>query len=440
MRSSHNLARVAVTFDDANLVPNAGLVLPALLCQRLGVAELVDERVKLTGPGRASSGAKALTVLGGMLAGGDSIDDVDVLRAGAAPELLDNIRAPSTIGTWLRCFTWAAVRMLDAVTRVLLARAWAAGLGPADLSASLTIDVDSTICQTYGRAKQGGVFGHTKVKGYHPLLATLAETGEVLHSRMRGGNAHSARGAVTFIRETISRVRGAGATGPLTLRADSAFYSRHVLAACADADVAFTVTTKMTPVIRRAIDAIPHDAWIPIPYWLTGGADVAETRHTVFAGTAWAQDVRLIVRRVRPTPGSQLALDVVFSYHAFVTDLAGPLLAVEGYHRDHAQIELVIRDLKDGGLAHLPSGRFPANAAWSALAVLAYNLGRWVGRAAGGDFAVATGATVRRCLISVPARLARSARRLALHAPLDWPWEPVFRRAWRRLAAIGPPG
>jgi len=241
---------------------------------------------------------------------------VDVLSAGAAPVLFDQVRAPSTIGTWLRAFTWSNIRQFDAVTRQTLVRAWAAGLGPTDLAASLIIDIDSSVCQTYGINKQGAKFGYTKVRGYHPLLATLADTGEVVHSRMRGGNAASARGAKTFTAETLSRVRAAGATGELTVRADSAFYSRHFVGACRAADARFSVTVRQDTAIRAAIDAIPEAAWTPIPYWMDGGADVAEVPYTAFkSNKPDAVEVRLIVRRVRPTPGSQLALDVVFDHH-----------------------------------------------------------------------------------------------------------------------------
>jgi hypothetical protein len=272
----------------------------------------VDRRVHLdrARPGAANSGAKALTVLGAMLAGGDSIEDVDVLRAGATPRLFDDVRAPSTIGTWLRAFRWHNVRQLDAVCREALKGAWAAGLGPTDLSAPLTIDIDSTVCRCYGLKKQGCAFGYTKVRGYHPQLATMAQTGEVAHVRMRGGNAASARGAASFVAETISRIRAAGATGPLTVRSDSAFYSRKVLWACRNAGVRFSVTVRLDRKIRTAIEAIPDDAWMPIPYWLAGGAEVAEVPFTSFSDRH-TLDVRLIVRRVRPTPGSQLALDLV---------------------------------------------------------------------------------------------------------------------------------
>ena len=442
MKASHNLAGVSVTFDEDRLIPNAGLVAPALLVQRLGIAGLVDARVKLAaGPGAAFCGAKAVTVVGAMLAGGDSIDDVDVLRAGAAPELFDDTRAPSTIGTWLRAFKWSNVRQLDAVARETLVRGWAAGLGPADLAAPLTIDIDSSVCQTYGVKKQGAKFGYTKVRGYHPVLATCADTGEVLHARMRGGNAASARGAKTFTAETLSRVRAAGATGELTVRADSAFYSRSFIGACRTADARFSVTVRMNASIRAAIDALPEAAWTPIPYRLDGGADVSEVAYTAFKGSKRdAVEVRLIVRRVRPTPGSQLALDVVFDHHALVTDRTGDMLELEADHRAHARVELVIRDLKDGPLAHLPSGVFTANAVWLALAVLAHNLGRWTLTAAGGDFAVATVASLRRKLITMPARLVCSARRLRLRAPTNWPWADALTDALTVIRAIPAPG
>ena len=176
MRASHDLAGVSASFDEPNLLPCAGLLPAAVLAQRIDVAGLVDERVTLAWHG-ANSGTKAMTVIGSMLAGGDSIDDTALLRAGALPDLFDLSRAPSTVGSWLRDFRWHNVRQLDAVSRELLARLWAAGAGPADLSAPMTIDVDSTIVPVFGRSKQGAAFGYTNIRGYHPQLATLAETG-----------------------------------------------------------------------------------------------------------------------------------------------------------------------------------------------------------------------------------------------------------------------
>ena len=422
-------------------MPQAGLIAPGLFAQRLGVAEVIDSRLDLGGrPGAANCGAKALTVIGAMLAGGDSIDDCDLLRSAALPEVFDQVRAPSTIGTWLRSFRWHHVRQLDAASRELLARQWAAGAGPTDLSGSLTIDVDSTVVEVYGRGKQGAQFGYTKVRGYHPQLATLAETGEVLHARLRGGNAGTARGAASFIAETVARVRHAGACGQLTLRADAGFYSRAVLRRCRRLDVRFSVTVRQDPKVKAAIEAIPEDAWQPIPYWLStpevSGADIAETRYICFAGTPDAVDVRLVVRRVRPAPGSQLALFTSWDYHAFVTDRDGALAVVEAEHRRHAVVEQVIADLKSAGLAHLPSGRFAANAAWLLLSALAHNLLRGLATLAGHGLDHATSATLRRTLLAVPGRLVHSARRRHLRLPTHWPWASAFTELLTRLIGM----
>jgi hypothetical protein len=430
---------VSVSFDEPNLVPCAGLLPAAVLAQRIDLAGLVDQRLGLARHG-ANSGVKALGVIGSMLAGGDSIEDTALLRTGALPQLFDATRAPSTIGTWLRDFGWHNVRQLDAVSRELLARVWAAGAGPADLSGPLTIDLDSTIVPVFGRSKQGAAFGYTNIRGYHPQLATCAETGQVVFCRLRGGAAGAARGAKSFLTETISRVRAAGATGELTIRADSAFYSRAVLSTAAKHDVRFSVTAGQNKKIRAAIEAIPETAWTPIPYWLStpevSGADVAETSYTAFAGTRHAMPVRLIVRRVRPTPGSQLALFTTFDYHAFVTDRQGPMPEIEADHRRHAIVEQSIAELKSAGLAHLPSSRFTANAAWLALAVMAHNLGRAVAQLAGGRLHRATAATLRRAVFTVPGRLVHSARRLRLRLPRNWPWADQFTTALDTITAI----
>ena len=440
MRANHDLSRVSVSFDETNLVPNAGLLPAAVLGQRIDLAGLIDQRLHLARHG-ANSGAKALSVLGSMLAGGDSIDDVAVLRAGAAGSLFDGTRAPSTVGSWLRAHKWSNVRQLDAVSRELLARLWAAGAGPQDLGAPLTIDIDSTIVEVHGRAKQGAAFGYTKVRGYHPQLATCAQTGQVLMSRLRGGSAGAARGAASFLTETVSRVRNAGATGQLTVRADSAFYSKKVLATAVKFDVRFSVTARQDKRVRAAIDAIDEDGWQPIPYWLStpevSGADIAEIPFTVFASDRrHARQVRLVVRRVRPTPGSQLALFTAWDYHAFVTDRTLPLAEVEADHRRHAVVEQTIAELKSAGLKHLPSGRFMANAAWLALAVMAHNLGRAVGQLAGADLERATAATLRRTVFTVPGRLVHTGRRRHLRLPARWPWADAISTALGRIHAI----
>ena len=295
-----------MNFTETNLIPNAGLLPAAMLAQRIDLAGLVDQRLQLARHG-AGSGSKALTVIGSVLAGGDSIDDTAVLRAGAAGILFDDTRAPSTIGSWLRAHKWSHVRQHDAICRELLARLWAAGAGPADLTAPLMFDLDSSIVPVFGRGKQGAAFGYTKVRGYHPQFATCAQTGMVLFSRLRGGAAGSARGAKSFLTETVSRLRNAGATGELTVRADSAFFSKAVLHTAVKLNVRFSVTIRQDKKIRAAIDAIHESAWQPIPYWLStpetpSGADVAETSYTAFSGKD-AMTVRLIVRRVRSDAG-----------------------------------------------------------------------------------------------------------------------------------------
>ena len=319
-----------------------------------------------------------------------------------------------TLGTFLRSFRWGHVRQLDRVSWELLARAWAAGAGPGD--APFTIDLDSTICETYGLAKEGARHhGYTGKRGYHPLLAIAAGTGEVLMSRLREGRANTARGAAHFLRETVGRVRYGGATAQLTVRADSGFYGHTVVSACREMDVRFSITVRQHASLRDLIEAIPEDAWTPIPYWMDGAADVAETTHTPFQTKPDAAPVRLIVRRVKPTPGSQLALFARYSYHVFITDRDGETLELEADHRRHAEVENAIRDLKYGvGLNHMPSARFAANGAWLAVQVMAHNLARWTARIGLGERTVIT-RTLRRRVFALVGRITRSARRLTLH-------------------------
>ena len=270
------------------------------------------------------------------------------------------------------------------MSRELLARAWAAGAGPGD--APFTIDLDSTICETYGLAKEGARHhGYTGARGYHPLLAVAAGTGDVLMARLREGQANTGRGAAHFLRETVGRVRYAGARGQLTMRADSGFYTHPVVRVCRQQKVRFSITIRQRQSLRNLIEAIPEEDWAPIPYWMDGAADVAETTYTPFQNEPDAAPVRLIVRRVKPTPGSQLTLFATYSYHGCITDRDGETRELETDHRRHAEIENTIRDLKYGvGLNHLPSGRFAANGAWLAVqslprtryGVMAHNLAR----------------------------------------------------------------
>jgi len=479
MPSSHSVDRIAVTFDDGRLVANAGLLAPATLAERLGLRQRLDETVDLGEvAGHANVGAKAMTVIHSVLAGADSIDDCEVLRAGATSAVLGHVvAAPSTIGTFLRAFSWAHTRQLDSVSKVTLARAWAAGAGPEDRNAPFTIDLDSSVHETYGLQKEGGTrFSYNHVRGFHPLYATAADTGEVLHARLRGGNSHTARGAVSFLAETFSRVRAAGATGGLRLRADSGFYSKKVVDACQKAGVGFSITVKLYKSLLGAISQIPEDQWQPIPYWLDDGADVAVIAWQAFASKTKGVACRLVVRRVKPTPGSQLALIATYSYHAFITDLAGDAVALDEWHRAHAVVENAIRDLKYGaGLNHLPSGRFGANAAWLALNVMAHNMSRWVVRIGRLDIVAASDTTasdtatsdspapseanpplrrprarrqpgerktfiatdtLRRRHLAIPGRLASSARKLTVHLPARWPWADSFRSMLDAIRAV----
>ena len=302
------------------------------------------------------------------------------------------------------------------MSRELLARAWQAGAGPGD--APFTIDLDSTICETYGLAKEGARHhGYAGQRGYHPLLAIAAGTGDVLMSRQREGRANTARGAAHFLRETVGRVRYAGARGQLTVRADSGFYTHSIVALCRKMKVRFSITVRQRQSLRHLIEAIPQGEWTPIPYWMEGAADVAETTCAPFQGKPGATPVRLIVRRVKPTPGSQLALFASYSYHGFITDRDGETLELEADHRRHAEVENAIRDLKYGvGLNHLPSGRFAANGAWLAVQVMAHNLARWTARIGLGERIVTT-KTLRRRFFSLS--LAGTAH------PLGTPVDPA---------------
>jgi Transposase DDE domain group 1 len=433
VKASHTLNRLCPAFDDPNLVANAGLILPATLAHRLGLPELLRTIDLGPVPGRPNPDTKAMTVISALLAGAEYIDDVDVLRSGASHAVVGHrVAAPSTVGTFLRGFRWGHVRQLDAVSRELLRRAWTRGAGAGD--ACLTLDVDSTICETYGLHKQGGSrFTYTHVRGYHPLLATVAGSGDVVHSRLRGGNANTTRGASGFVTETIRRVRNAGSTGTIVMRFDSGFFNQGVIAACRREKVKFSITARQTAPVRRAIDSIAESAWVPIPYFLDG-ADVAETSYRPFGKGA---DVRLIVRRVRPTPGSQLEFEGFdFCYHAVVTDREGEMLELEADHRRHAEVESVIRDLKYGmGLNHLPSGRFGANGAWLGLNVIAHNLMRWVTRLGLAETLLAS-KTVRTRMIALPGRITRSGRRSHLHLPTNWPWAQRFSGALHRLRQL----
>ena len=429
MPSSHVvLDQVDVAFDDERAVASAGLLLPAILAERLGIEQAADQLVDLGGrPGAAHPGRKLLTLVHAMVAGGDCIDDVELLRCGSTASVLGHrVMAPSTVGTWLRSFTFGHVRQLDRVCGEVLARAWAAGAGPGD--GPLTVDVDSTICEVHGYHKQGACYGYTRRLGYHPLLATHAGSGEVLHARLRKGSANTARGIGRFVDELIARLRRAGAVGELTFRMDSGFWSAKLVKRLRGHRVRYSITVRQTKTVRAAIAAIPEAAWVDIAYQPDGAAQVAETGY---------RGDRLIVRRVR-NQGEQAQLFATWRYHAFVTNRVGTMVELDADHRRHAVCELAIRDLKAGaGLTHLPSGQFAANSAWLLATTLAHNLIRWIatlGLSVGDQQTVAK--TLRRTLLALPGRLTRSARRWRLHLPTGWPWAHSFTMALARLRCI----
>jgi hypothetical protein len=430
MPSSHVvLDQVDIAFDDQRSVASAGLLLPATLAERLGIEQATDQLVDLGDrPGAAHPGRKLLTLVHAMVAGGDCIDDVEVLRSGATGSVLGHrVMAASTVGAFLRAFTFGHARQLDQVTATILGRAWAAGAGPGD--GPLTVDVDSTICEVHGYHKQGACYGYTHRLGYHPLLATRADSGEVLHARLRKGAANTARGIVRFVDELVARLRRAGAVGELTVRMDSGFWSAKLIKRLRAHRVHYSITVRQTKTVRGAIAAIPEHAWVQIAYQPGGVAQVAETPY---------RGDRLIVRRVRNLDDQQQQLFPTWRYHAFVTDRPGTATWLDADHRRHAVCELAIRDLKAGaGLAHLPSGQFNANAAWLGAATLAHNLIRWTATLGLGSRDQQTVAkTLRRTLLALPGRLTRSARRWRLHLPAGWPWAHTFAMALARLRCI----
>jgi hypothetical protein len=433
MPSSHVvLDQVDIAFDDPRAVAHAGLLLPATLAERLGIEQATDQLVDLGDrPGAAQPGRKLLTLVHALVAGGECIDDVELLRCGSTASVLGHrVMAASTVGTWLRAFTFGHVRQLDKVTGELLSRAWAAGAGPGD--GPLTVDVDSTICEVHGYHKQGACYGYTHRLGYHPLLATRAASGEVLHARLRKGAANTARGILRFVDELIARLRRAGASGELTLRMDSGFWSAKLLRALRRHEVRYSITVRQTKTVRAAIATIPEHVWVQIAYQPDGVAQVAETPY---------RGDRLIVRRVR-NQGDQAQLFPTWRYHAFVTNRVGTMIELDADHRRHAVCELAIRDLKAGaGLAHLPSGHFNANAAWLLAATLAHNLLRWTAVIGlGVDDQQTVAKTLRRTLLALPGRLTRSARQWTLHLPAGWPWAHSFTMALARLRCIPDPG
>lgn len=452
MQSSHAATAVDIAFDDPNLIADAGLVSVVALAEQIGLPELVTEHVTITGAGNsagANPAAKVMSLLAGMVAGADSIEDVDRLRHAGNTVVFDQIRAPSTLGTFLRAFTHGHVQQLNVVLRqALIALAARVPLLPG-ADEVVFVDIDSTHRQVYGYAKQGAAVGRLKgKKTLHPLIATASTPiarSVVVAVRMRRGKAADVRGAARFLAEALTTVRAIAPTAQIVVRADSKFYTADVVATAARYDAAVSLTTGSNPSVNAAITTIGDTAWTAIHYpnafveedtgQLLSDAEVAEIAYTAFPSRPKKHQVagRLIVRRVRrlnPTPG-QDGLFEVWRHHAVFITSPFEMLQAESQHRAHAIVEQVIADAAASALAHLPSGSFPANAAWAVLWAIAHNLTRATGALAGTFHARATTATIRAHLINVPARITRTARRLTLHLPAQWPWEP----AWANLHA-----
>jgi DDE family transposase len=462
VRLLHSLAKTHASFDDPNLVSHAGLVPVMALAQRAGLADLVAEHVRPGGECGVNADLKVPCLVAGMTAGADSIDDMGLLRHGAMGALFGGVRAPSTLGSHLRSYTWGNVSQLEKAGReFLIALAREPLLPGADVLAF--IDIDSMQKRVYGHKKQGAKFGHTKIQG-KPLLvrglnalaavvSTPLSAPVIAAARLRGGNAASARGAASLAVQAIGTARACGCTGTIIVRLDSAYYNGAVTGAIRRAGARFSITVPMNASIRAAIAAIPGDAWTPIRYpraiwddqldaWISD-AEVAEVRYTAFASKkGQAVTARLIVRRVRDlnkqAGAGQDELFPAWRYHAVFADSPFELIQAEGQHRDHAIVEQVFADITSGPLAHMPSGVFAANAAWLSIAAMAHNLLRAAGALASLPFARARAATIRRDLIAVAARAARHGRgHLTLHLPEGWHRE----HEWLALlaAACGPP-
>jgi hypothetical protein len=459
----HSPAKTHASFDDPNLVSHAGLVPVMALAQRAGLGELVAEHVTPGGECGVNAHLKVPCLVAGMAAGADSIDDMDVLRHGAMVALFGGIRAPSTLGSHLRSYTWGNVTQLEKAGREFLAElARQAPLLPGAGTLAF-IDIDSMQKRVYGHQKQGARFGHTKIAGKSLLVRGLNALAAVVSTplsapviaatRLRGGNAASARGAASLAARAVGTARDCGCTGMIIVRMDSAYYNAAVISAIRRGGARFSVTAPMNSSIRAAIAAIGEDAWTAIRYphaiwddqldcWISD-AEVAEAEYTAFASKkGQAVTARLIVRRVRDlnkqAGTGQDELFPVWRYHAVFTDSPFELVQAEGQHRGHAVVEQVFADVTSGPLAHMPSGVFAANAAWLSAAAMAHNLLRAAGALASPPFAKARAATIRRDLIAVAARTARHGRgHITLHLPDGWHRE----QEWLNLlaTACGPP-
>ena len=445
-------------FDDPSLVSSAGLVPMLALARSAGLTKLADQHLSVPTDKGANPGLKVASLVAGMVAGADSIDDMAVLRHGGMGKVFTSAYAPSTLGSFLRSFTFGHVRQLDAVSARFLSGLAATTPVVAGIDDQVMVDIDDTIIEVHGYGKQGSGYGYSGVRGLNAILATLTtKTGApvIVAQRLRKGSCGSPRGAKRLVTDALATVRklrtGPGAPKVL-LRADSAFYGHGPVGAAVRAGAQVSVTVRLDPKVKAAIAAIGDDAWAPIQYtdaifdqatqvWISA-AEVAEIPFTAFAAQKKANQIagRLVVRRIpdlNPHTG-QATLFETWRFHAFFTTSTLDTVAADKTHRGHAIIEQVHADLKNSALAHLPSGKFTANAAWLVLAVMAFNLTRAAATLVGTSMAKATTGTIRRKLVHVPARIASSARRLTLHLPTAWPWENAWTTLFTGLCAPPP--
>jgi DDE family transposase len=457
-------------FDDDNLVSFAGLVPVMALAEDAGLSELIAERVAINPEAThvrsagVNPAGKLTSIIAGMATGADSIDDLDVIRSGGMPRLFGGVYACSTLGQFLREFTHGHCAQLSSVLRAhLVALVRRTGCLPG-IEQRCFLDIDSLLRPVYGHQKQGASYGHTKIsskqvlrKGLSPLatvISTERAAPMIAAIRLRAGKAGSGKGAASMVSEAIATARAAGACGQILIRGDSAYGSRAVIAAAVKAGVTFSLALAKNPAMNRAIATIAEDAWTPVRYpgsvtdpdtgQLISDAEVAEVDYTAFAGTKDAVTARLIVRRVRDQ--TKLAeLFPAWRFHPFFTNSTEPTAAADLTHRQHAIVETTFADLIDGPIAHMPSGRFGANNAWSILAGMTHNLLRAAGTLTSQRHAVARGATLRRQIITIPARLARPQRKPTLHLPSHWPWADQCRALWTTVFGVtitpvsGPP-
>lgn len=462
MKVSHKFAASSAVFDDEHLVSCAGLVPVMTLAAQSGLAELLADKVCIPAPkvksGSANPAPKLTTLIAGICAGADSIDDIDVVRSAGMKSLFGGVYASSTVGTLLREFTFGHARQLESVLRHHLAQLCRRVDLLSGAHTHVFIDIDSLLRPVYGHTKQGASYGHTKIagkqilrKGLSPLATTISAPGcapVIAGMRLRAGKTNSGKGAHRMVAQAITTARAAGVTAQILVRGDSAYGSRAVVGACRTHSAHFSLAMTRNTAIDRAIAAIDESAWTPVKYpgavrdpdtgdWISD-AEVAEIDYTAFAGTKDRFTARLVVRRVKDARFRD-ALFPVWRYHPFFTNTDLPTAQADITHRQHAIIETVFSDLIDGPLAHMPSGHFGANSAWVLCAAIAHNLLRAAGVLAGGAHAVARGATLRRKIVNIPARLTRPQRRPILHLPSHWPWTDHWLTLWRNTIGYSPP-